>query len=237
MRENRGSTSTKRQGASLSAICRFNGATAFRRWKDRLRLLPLQWGHRLSAMETLRILGAVANGATAFRHGNTPGQRPASMGPPPFGDGNLRCNIVAGFNPPFGDDPSRADVASMGPPPFGDGNVRFHGLSPALSDVASMGPPPFGDGDTVSAHLAGTSNIGGGGFNGATAFRRWRYPGSAVLQRLPPFGDGNWHLVHAAKGTCFNGATAFRRWKHGTGTFYDAAANRDRLSRYRPGRY
>ena len=68
-------------GPWVGASC-FNGATAFRRWKrvsanDGIsRMLMLQWGHRLSAMETW---------------GNWPlgtGCPQASMGPPPFGDGN-----------------------------------------------------------------------------------------------------------------------------------------------------
>ena len=65
----------------------------------------LQWGHRLSAMETREshnkyVHGEVAfNGATAFRRWkrespilSTYTVRWPSMGPPPFGDGNLnRC--------------------------------------------------------------------------------------------------------------------------------------------------
>ena len=64
------------------------------------RRLLLQWGHRLSAME---MVGPVPH------HGAVEG---ASMGPPPFGDGDVRhCN------------PSLVgQKASMGPPPFGDGD-------------------------------------------------------------------------------------------------------------------
>ena len=76
----------------------------------------LQWGHRLSAVETwhsakpTRHPGGRFNGATAFRQWKRnsafictrPGY-PASMGPPPFGSGNLDrvCPPVAlcrGFN-------------------------------------------------------------------------------------------------------------------------------------------
>ena len=39
-------------------------------------IVLLQWGHRLSAMETADSLAAVE------------GEGEASMGPPPFGDGN-----------------------------------------------------------------------------------------------------------------------------------------------------
>ena len=68
----------------------FNGATAFRRWKHAaVGNLPagialLQWGHRLSAMET-----------TQARQCFLPHLR-ASMGPPPFGDGNAIVNIISG---------------------------------------------------------------------------------------------------------------------------------------------
>ena len=90
-------------GHRLSAMeTRFNGATAFRRWK-RVRLCLtrlLQWGHRLSAMET-----------SPKRKGRWV-QIIASMGPPPFGDGNEAKAVK-----------KAADKASMGPPPFGDGNA------------------------------------------------------------------------------------------------------------------
>ena len=61
----------------------FNGATAFRRWKVILEFRrevyqrELQWGHRLSAMESYTISRVVAG--VGF----------ASMGPPPFGDGKM----------------------------------------------------------------------------------------------------------------------------------------------------
>ena len=77
----------------LPLCCPFNGATAFRRWKRRSpgpcfngavsrpvvnQQCPLQWGHRLSAMETTCRLTSLSarstivtlsrfNGATAFR--------------------------------------------------------------------------------------------------------------------------------------------------------------------------
>ena len=72
-----------------STACRrspFNGATAFRRWKlakasfDGLQEVTLQWGHRLSAMETSPGTRAGAgaacsfNGATAFRRWKPAGQ-------------------------------------------------------------------------------------------------------------------------------------------------------------------
>ena len=106
----------------LCELCRpdeeplgFNGATAFRRWKltpeqtDIVEFVQLQWGHRLSAMETPPseppYLAALSrfNGATAFRRWKRLGYLGiahygfmASMGPPPFGDGNryLRVSSV-----------------------------------------------------------------------------------------------------------------------------------------------
>ena len=45
--------------------------------------LGLQWGHRLSAMETLRLLVVIS------------AQVVASMGPPPFGDGNAWAREIA----------------------------------------------------------------------------------------------------------------------------------------------
>ena len=65
----------------------FNGATAFRRWKliyscpSCAGLCSLQWGHRLSAMET-----------SIFKLRCCQHNHP-SMGPPPFGDGNLSTHV------------------------------------------------------------------------------------------------------------------------------------------------
>ena len=112
-----------KRSASASRVStspRFNGATAFRRWKGggrprrTARYRPLQWGHRLSAMERTDIAQAV-NGST--------GQ--ASMGPPPFGDGKPWLH-------PY---PVQPVPASMGPPPFGDGK---HHSSSSASASASM---------------------------------------------------------------------------------------------------
>ena len=131
-----GATAFRRWKPSCSKPSRctgstFNGATAFRRWKlnlmidyarttnhlqwghrlsametttskeEALALGFLQWGHRLSAMETARRLtrkkpsSTAFNGATAFRRWNlcrkgNQGRLHPSMGPPPFGDGNVR---------------------------------------------------------------------------------------------------------------------------------------------------
>ena len=93
--------------AGLGGMEAFNGATAFQRWKLRSpsRMAPafalLQWGHRLSAMETRTARSASQsgrspfNGATAFQRWklgvrHVPiGEKVPSMGPPPFSDGNL----------------------------------------------------------------------------------------------------------------------------------------------------
>ena len=85
----------------------------------------LQWGHRLSAME-IRI--APGDGVEFV---------PASMGPPPFGDGDEILRTYAGVG---------SISASMGPPPFGDGDNLWPGTA-WQTEQASMGPPPFGDGD------------------------------------------------------------------------------------------
>ena len=170
-----------RVSAALAAG-RFNGATAFRRWKvdglvsGAIEEFLLQWGHRLSAMESSTLPG----GYLQLRH--------ASMGPPPFGDGKSSpawwpAPSQSGFNGATAfrrwKDHDRHDAghqlaaASMGPPPFGDGKGRTadvvtdsqglqwgHRLSAmesitvahvlSLSVEASMGPPPFGDGKRLT---------------------------------------------------------------------------------------
>ena len=111
-------------GPSNSHRRRFNGATAFRRWKRRRRTSRRMWC------------------ATA------------SMGPPPFGDGNDAArNVGLGVceasmgPPPFGDGngPGHSSMlilllpASMGPPPFGDGN-RIQTVPPGiLADLLQWG--------------------------------------------------------------------------------------------------
>ena len=156
-----------------------------------------------------------------------------SMGPPPFGDGNLyACGATPGDGndhqametralhdvpsmgpPPFGDGnfESNAPVSShplpsMGPPPFGDGNSDWRWSELSLHYVPSMGPPPFGDGN----QRCGQGDGGAPAFNGATAFRRWK---------LSKWGHRLSAMETVGRPPCmqrsFNGATAFRRWKHG----------------------
>ena len=90
----------------------------------------------------------------------------------------------------------------MGPPPFGDGKVAHssdnaqvvllqwgHRLSAMESrellarlgrqHSASMGPPPFGDG---KRNLGAEWRVVCAGFNGATAFRRWKGPPTISCQ-------------------------------------------------------
>ena len=169
-----------------SSASRFNGATAFRRWK--VHECGGSWP-RLARF----------NGATAFRRWKGRGagahrkhHRLASMGPPPFGDGKSNCGrataaMSCGFNGATafrrwkGHWRARWNAktvpASMGPPPFGDGK----GHVPARLQRrghASMGPPPFGDGKQRGD---GKTDRGIHSFNGATAFRRWKARGQFAL--------------------------------------------------------
>ena len=194
----------KRSAASLRSMAAvsFNGATAFQRWKrvrhhstpafhgrlqwghrlsametcafrqDQRVLVKLQWGHRLSAMETrvrprLYLHRRSFNGATAF-------QRWKLMDCAGGGEGRV--------------------VASMGPPPFSDGNHHPRNRVLPLFD-ASMGPPPFSDGNGSSS-ICIIEKIPG--FNGATAFQRWKLEpvvggpaGIDASMGPPPFSDGN----------------------------------------------
>ena len=79
----------------------FGGGNISYRTSATAHMWRLQWGHRLSAVET-RI-------AEEYHCA----QRTASMGPPPFGGGNTTMLIYT--KPKFA-------IASMGPPPFGGGN-------------------------------------------------------------------------------------------------------------------
>ena len=156
----------------------FNGATAFRQWKPirsydcHLQLKLLQWGHRLSAVETQQAQPRVRillrfNGATAFRQWK-------------HGLYSITANIK---------------IASMGPPPFGSGNYQFRDSRAHYHCGASMGPPPFGSGNedlnrsmitriielqwghrlsAVETHHKLCNSQARRCFNGATAFRQWK---------------------------------------------------------------
>ena len=169
----------------------FNGATAFRRWKptepsQALPLLaPLQWGHRLSAMETV-----------GFRRRPQRG-RNASMGPPPFGDGNSNTMCRHPHSP----------CSFNGPPPFGDGNVASRETLIVTTllqwghRLSAMETPPV---------LPETFK------HGATAFRRWKQFNQRQSASMgpPPFGDGNNSEVLGLF-DAGDGATAFMlQWGH-----------------------
>ena len=135
------------------------------------------------------------NGATAFRqwkwhHGRAvPARGDTSMGPPPSGSGNDRyLYVIDGESTDFNGatafrqwksqhalvQGSPAEPTSMGPPPSGSGN--FHGGRAAESlDETSMGPPPSGSGNYSSPW---TTRPRSPYFNGATAFRQWKYGAS-----------------------------------------------------------
>ena len=156
-------------GHRLSAV--ETSLTSFR-WK---RLPKLQWGHRLSAVET--IPRGQRRQALHLR---------ASMGPPPFGSGNDSSGSAA---------PSSTPTGFNGATAFRQWKRRPPCVLHRPGNEASMGPPPFGSGNLYCCQRPHSPRQC---FNGATAFRQWkriwRWPSSTVTTR-------------------FNGATAFRQWK------------------------
>ena len=198
-------TGSERPGPPTGICHSFNGATAFRRWKlgecPRRRTMhhviasmgppPFGDGNYTNASDAGPSTWTCFNGATAFRrwkpratckpcpllsrgHIGNGGGRPASMGPPPFGDGNVGT--------------ARRCLASMGPPPFGDGNdgreTPFswqwgHRLSAMASRFVPAFPPELQWGHRLSAmetsaYMQSTGGPWSSRFNGATAFRRWK---------------------------------------------------------------
>ncbi len=138
--------------------------------------MELQWGHRLSAMESSvspevpMDSGPGFNGATAFRRWKVRYPRryqwtaaQASMGPPPFGDGKF--GIPGGTN---GQRPRLQWGHRLSAMERGSTLAGWHRLF-----LASMGPPPFGDGKLEGHAVHQVHQLG---FNGATAFRRWKVP-------------------------------------------------------------
>ncbi len=188
--------------------------------------MELQWGHRLSAMES------------AQPHTGGPLPVDASMGPPPFGDGKHRRGRLP---------PRQKCRASMGPPPFGDGNPD--NLSDGfLWNGASMGPPPFGDGKRLVMAEMSASGVPLQWGHRLSAMEtasirltidcdiplQWGHRLSAMESspsRISPVWSTllQWgHRLSAMESSgsasgvgmrqpCFNGATAFRRWKDGQG--------------------
>ena len=183
----------------------FNGATAFRRWKrDSATIDPnettyLQWGHRLSAMETRKA-------HPGYFHLEVP-----SMGPPPFGDGNWAHPHPA---------PEGRYLPSMGPPPFGDGNRCNCG--------ATYCPSRTFNGATAFRRwkLPPTSNWRRSGLilqwghrlsameTDEEVWRRWKPINLQWGHRLSAMETGPGAGCHSVLHRSFNGATAFRRWKH-----------------------
>ena len=172
----------------------FNGATAFQRWKQLSMGLilsscqyDLQWGHRLSAMETGadrwpweilqwgHRLSAMETGI-AKRKNATAFQRNPSMGPPPFSDGKHR-------------------EPSMGPP-----------LS-AMETFQGSCSTSLQWGHRLSAMETCRVAVGVGR---PYALLQWGHRLSAMETFVPRVNGAT-----AFGETCptFNGATAFQRWK------------------------
>ena len=158
----------------------------------------LQWGHRLSAMETgrggrtSRAVSRSFNGATAFRRWKRTGWRNAQHTTTGFnGATAFRRWKQLGVSVPF----QFCHTASMGPPPFGDGNLETTGRN-LVQDIGLQWGHRLSAMETLVPPLVMV--MAWSSFNGATAFRRWkrqrRRPGPPWCAR-------------------FNGATAFRRWK------------------------
>ena len=117
----------------------------------------------------------------------------ASMGPPPFGSGNIYAALVEALvngSPQWGHRLSAVEtnaigalvsgsLASMGPPPFGSGN--------RVESVIPLRPMKLQWGHRLSAvetKQPSTAHDPVTGFNGATAFRQWKLlclTGSRIL--------------------------------------------------------
>ena len=150
-------------GAKHCAWRAFNGATAFRRWKQRFPAHPsgqrqpcLQWGHRLSTVETTRIWASPAdsrpafNGATAFRRWKRKGCQ----------------DLLHWLGKP-----------SMGPPPFDGGNYPWV-PGPYINTPAFNGATAFRRWKPFEVEATWRIRQA---FNGATAFRRWKPPSVRLI--------------------------------------------------------
>ena len=219
---------TKLNGSTFP-LGAFNGATAFQRWKQSLATYyflivdHLQWGHRLSAMETIP------------GHLLLPDCRPPSMGPPPFSDGNPRNTPGRRRSSSTLQWGHRLSAMETGSDISASAIITSLQWGHRLSAMETTSP-------AVCCSARWTT------FNGATAFQRWKQLRRlCVVRRVgppsmgpPPFSDGNnfagcvlfgaldhlqWgHRLSAmettspavccsARWTTFNGATAFQRWK------------------------
>ena len=169
-------------------------------WRPPRGRTNLQWGHRLSAMETEALaMEWLMEYDLQWGHGH----RLSAMETRP---------ALFHRAPP--------DGPSMGPPPFSDGNADA-GVQGVEHVLPSMGPPPFSDGNTGwIAHPTPPTRS----FNGATAFQRWKLSqlrfdriSSRDLQwghRLSAMETSTSAPTAGFRLGAFNGATAFQRWKH-----------------------
>ena len=194
-------TTATMRGSRSSA---FNGATAFRQWKPLPSMLmygsfrTLQWGHRLSAVETSR-----------KERGETLSYLP-SMGPPPFGSGNVDTNYPSGI----------VSMPFNGATAFRQWKQYVLVSSEDLALILQWGHR-LSAVETMS-HCQGYEIVPS--FNGATAFRQWKpLDMTAIMPAGPPSLQWGHRLsavetamaagiFHAS--IAFNGATAFRQWKH-----------------------
>ena len=137
------------------ASYRFNGATAFRRWKLVLAIswmrepTMLQWGHRLSTVETRSPrqaspgLSTRFNGATAFRRWKHPPESTGGSHVTVLQWGHRLSTVETGWGQLPGPGVStlqwghRLSTVET-PPPRRTGDSRI---------CASMGPPPFDGGN------------------------------------------------------------------------------------------
>ena len=134
----------------------------------------LQWGHRLSAMETAEML--MENVAAS---GLQWGHRLSAME-------TFLCQSAN----------RQLHTPSMGPPPFSDGNL-------SASNPPFPATPPLQWGHRLSAMetllTPCAATMGLSPFNGATAFQRWKRGHRRARGRRrslpsmgpPPFSDGN----------------------------------------------
>ncbi len=199
----------------------FGGGKRRRQVRLTFSLAQLQWGRRLSAVESVwvpanssnneslqwgRRLSAVERWRVGV--GRLIGQR-ASMGPPPFGGGKHRT-VAA---------PLVAGGASMGPPPFGGGKPDRRACV-GEQEIALQWGRRLSAVESLPASGWATGQLPC--FNGAAAFRRWKVQlqGQGMNTEWasmgpPPFGGGKQDRRRAgvAGCSCFNGAAAFRRWK------------------------
>ena len=188
----------------------FNGATGFRRWKLArqcvrrhrhhasmgppafaggnvvshiylLRVRSLQWGHRLSPVETRGRIECAPFGLLA------------SMGPPAFAGGNLRFHGRHGWLLPLQWGHRLSPVETAGSPQFTRGGRP-----------ASMGPPAFAGGNFWGG-LRRTGSFAG--FNGATGESRWKQSHARISASVmvsasmgpPAFAGGNGQGLHEAR--------------------------------------